>query len=312
MAEKIQPMNAASQVVDDFKLVEGIGPAVEKRLHAAGIQTYAQLARVKPEKLANILEGMIGYSPKRIMEQDWSGQARVLAEQAEQAIPEESHIPVNNSLHYASYTLELLLDRDNQVRRTRAMHVQTRKESSWAGWDADRLHGFLVESGQLQILLPQEMVSVKETRGFELASASSATLEASKPAMALQGVTKIVETRLFSQSGQPLGAMIPCNTPFEVQLMVDLSQVEAPKSERLSYDATIFIKAVGKKVMDVIGEKEDTISAVRSAVIDISSLPLAPGNYRLEALVALRPHSQPKSLKNQLIAMTEGMLLHVF
>jgi len=312
MAEKIQPMHAAGQVVDDFKIVEGIGPAVEKRLHAAGIQTYAQLARVKPEKLANILEGMIGYSPKRIVEQDWSDQARVLAEQAEQAIPEESHKPVNNSLHYASYTLELLLDRDNQVRRTRAMHVQTRQESSWAGWDAGRLHGFLVDSGNLQIALPQETAPGMEAQIFEVAPSSSAILDASKPAVALQGLTKIVETRLLSQLGQPLGAMIPCNTPFEVQLMLDLSQVEVPAGERLSYNATIFMKAMGKKVMDVIGEKEDTIPAVRSAVIDISSQPLAPGDYRLEALVALRPHSQPKSLKNQLMAMTEGMLLHVF
>jgi len=149
MAEKILSEPAASQAVDDFKLVEGIGPAVEKSLHAAGILTYTQLASMKPEKLARLLDGMIGYSPKRIKEQDWSGQARTMANKVGQTFAGENYEGPNNSLHYASYTVELLLDRNNQVRRTRIMHVQTQQETTWAGWNTDRLRGFLVDSGQL-------------------------------------------------------------------------------------------------------------------------------------------------------------------
>lgn len=315
MAERIQPGHAASHIVDDFKLVDGIGPAVEKRLHAAGIQTYIELSRTEPEKLAILLDGMIGYSTKRIEDQDWSGQARVLAEQTEQSIPEEIHEAVNNGLHYASYTLELLIDHDNQVRSTRAMHVQTRQESRWAGWDAERLQSFLVDSGKLQIALSQEAAPTQEEQVPEITASSAETPqtdETSKPEMAMQGITKIIETRLKDQSGQPIGILIPGNSPFEVQLMLDLSQVEVPKGEHLSYDAIIYIKKLGKSGKEIAGGKEGTISADKSTIINVSSKPLDPGDYHLEALVTLRPHSQPRSMKNQLAAMTESMPLHVF
>ena len=315
MAERIQPGHAASQVVDDFKLVDGIGPAVEKRLHAAGIQTYEQLARSEPERLAKLLEGMIGYSTKRIEDQDWSGQAQVLAEQAEEPIPEEIHEAVNNGLHYASYTLELLIDHDNQVHSTRAMHVQTRQESRWAGWDTERLQSFLVDSGKLQIALAQEAASTQEKQVSEIIASSSETSqsgETSSPETALQGIPEIVETRLMDQSGQPIGILIPGSTPFEVQLMLDLSQVKIPKGGQLSYDAIIYIKEMGKRGKEVAGRKEGTISADKSTSINVSSQPLNPGGYHLEALVALRQLSEPKSMKNQLTAMIESMPLHVF
>jgi len=47
-------------------------------------------------------------------------------------------------------------------------------------------------------------------------------------------------------------------------------------------------------------------------VIAVSTQPLTPGDYRLEALVGLYPHSQPKHVKDQLMAMTESTLLHVY
>ena len=40
---------------DDLKVIEGIGPATEKRLNNAGIHTFAELARLKPDELQNIL-----------------------------------------------------------------------------------------------------------------------------------------------------------------------------------------------------------------------------------------------------------------
>lgn len=241
MAEKILSEPAASQAVDDFKLVEGIGPAVEKSLHAAGILTYTQLASMKPEKLARLLDGMIGYSPKRIKEQDWSGQARTMANKVGQTFAGENYEGPNNSLHYASYTVELLLDRNNQVRRTRIMHVQTQQETTWAGWNTDRLRGFLVDSGQLQI--PSELGEAAKTMP---APARKLNHEASRHSIPLRGSTKIAETQLFNQAGQPLGVLIPSYTPFKVHLVLDLSQVDVPKGERLSYDATIYLRKMGK------------------------------------------------------------------
>ncbi|MEL6922979.1 MAG: glutamine synthetase beta-grasp domain-containing protein [Bacteroidota bacterium] len=41
---------------DDLKVVEGIGPKIESLLHAAGIKTYAQLARASQTRLKKVLE----------------------------------------------------------------------------------------------------------------------------------------------------------------------------------------------------------------------------------------------------------------
>lgn len=41
---------------DDLKIVEGIGPRIEELLHAAGINSWAQLSENTPEKLKSILE----------------------------------------------------------------------------------------------------------------------------------------------------------------------------------------------------------------------------------------------------------------
>jgi hypothetical protein len=307
MAENIQSNISTGQAEDNFKLVDGIGPAVENRLHEAGVTTYSQLAGLKPKMMAEILNGMVGYSPKRIKEQDWSGQAYTLAKNVEPSSIEENHESINNSLHYASYTVELLLDRENKVRRTRVLHVQSNQETTWAGWDIGRLRGFLVDSGQLQIITVQEDAAISKS----ISSTKPLKIESSHSAPVLQGTTQIVETRLVNQAGHPLGALIPGNTPFEIQLVLDLSQVEMPKGECLDYNATLYMKKMGNTGRVITGEKNGSLDMAKSAVINVYNQPLAQGDFRMEALVILRPNSQPKHLKNQLMAMSESMVLHV-
>src|SRR5262249_24058024 len=36
---------------DDLKLITGVGPSIERRLHSAGILTYAQLATLSPSEI---------------------------------------------------------------------------------------------------------------------------------------------------------------------------------------------------------------------------------------------------------------------
>jgi len=64
--------------MDDFKLINGIGPAIERRLHEVGVTTFAQLAALSPDALATLVEGA-GVSSGRIVRQDWIGRAGELA-----------------------------------------------------------------------------------------------------------------------------------------------------------------------------------------------------------------------------------------
>ncbi|WP_353718985.1 hypothetical protein [Dyadobacter sp. 676] len=45
----------AAATFDDLKVVEGIGPAIEKLLNESGIRTYVQLSNTSPETIREIL-----------------------------------------------------------------------------------------------------------------------------------------------------------------------------------------------------------------------------------------------------------------
>ena len=61
---------------DDLKVIKGIGPAIEKKLNNAGIQTFAALSQLKAKDLENILGNQI----KRLQdENDLLAQAKKLA-----------------------------------------------------------------------------------------------------------------------------------------------------------------------------------------------------------------------------------------
>jgi|GEM_PF-1276000 len=81
MAGKRSPTtrNAEPPRIDDLKLINGIGPAVEKRLNGVGIFTFAQLAVLSPADIAAAVASLSGLSTERIIKQDWIGQARKLA-----------------------------------------------------------------------------------------------------------------------------------------------------------------------------------------------------------------------------------------
>src|SRR6266704_4484638 len=70
---------AEPPIIDDLKLINGIGPAVEKRLNGVGIFTFVQLAALSPADIAAAVADLAGLSAERIVKQDWIGQSRKLA-----------------------------------------------------------------------------------------------------------------------------------------------------------------------------------------------------------------------------------------
>ena len=63
---------------DDLKIIRGVGPAIERKLNAAGIHTFAALAQLSTAELESIL----GNQVKRLQnENDLIAQAKQLARQ---------------------------------------------------------------------------------------------------------------------------------------------------------------------------------------------------------------------------------------
>jgi predicted flap endonuclease-1-like 5' DNA nuclease len=70
--QEVQPPVASGQ--DDFTRIEGIGPKLSQRLHAANVHTFADLAALPPETAA----GVLGWTSERLLRTRILEQARDL------------------------------------------------------------------------------------------------------------------------------------------------------------------------------------------------------------------------------------------
>ena len=59
---------------DDLKAIVGVGPFLEKKLHAIGIYTFRQVANFTKEDVAKVND-IIEFFPGRIERDDWVGQS---------------------------------------------------------------------------------------------------------------------------------------------------------------------------------------------------------------------------------------------
>ena len=161
---------------DDFKRITGIGPAIEHRLHEAGILTFAHLAAMSPAELADHLDDMAGMSASRIAQQEWAAQARDLVPTDEAVVEQTADAP-GNGQHYATFNIELLFDNENNVRRTRSVYIQGREEEVWAGWDRQRLMAFMEQQSGLEVETSEEREQAGRKARDETAAAHRAQLE---------------------------------------------------------------------------------------------------------------------------------------
>ncbi|MFN8445794.1 MAG: polymer-forming cytoskeletal protein [Caldilineaceae bacterium] len=74
-AEPYQSIAMAATTADDFTAIKGIGQVLDRRLKEAGILTFAQLADLAPERMAEIFDRPLTW----ILEDDIPGQARYFA-----------------------------------------------------------------------------------------------------------------------------------------------------------------------------------------------------------------------------------------
>ena len=164
------PSENSKMSADDFKKINGIGPAIERRLHDSGIQTYAQLASKTPDELFKIFENRAGMSADRINQQDWIGQAQKLVQQKPVTKNRDSVKAPGNGQHYAAFTIKLLLDKRNNVRSTTIAQVG-KDQQKWAGWDEEKIISFIVQQGGLNQSLPKpKQETIEKSQGNDTPS----------------------------------------------------------------------------------------------------------------------------------------------
>ena len=71
---------AGEDTKEDLKMINGLGPASEKKLNKLGIYTYAQMANMTNEDY-DVVADLTSISKTTILDQDWAGQAKKLMEE---------------------------------------------------------------------------------------------------------------------------------------------------------------------------------------------------------------------------------------
>jgi hypothetical protein len=165
---------------DDFTRLAGIGQALDRRLHQAGVSGYADLAALTPEKVASLLANGAAISPERIRNEDWIGQAAKFTEQtsgprasvakeevaeedaattagqgAPARSPEEPAPSRGAGRRYESFVVRILLhDVDGRIVSTTVQHVGSGTEHRWPGLDKQGLLEFISSYGSQATAVP--------------------------------------------------------------------------------------------------------------------------------------------------------------
>lgn len=275
---------------DDLKLIHGIGTVLEERLHAAGIHTYAQLAAMTPEMIASALGNVIGLTIKRIVDQDWIGQAREFAQHNQL----NSDGAKTGHQHYATFTVEVLLDENNTVRRTRAVFIQSKKEGAWAGWDEKRLLEFISQEANMQ-KIPQ----------VERNEFTSTTVREEPQLPTIGGNPRLMPARITGHESHILRK----DEPFEITLPFDLTDVSLSDCREIDFSLSLNAKALGAGSRSELGKAIGRFALSQENNVTLKCPGLKEGFYRIRVDLALHtPSIAPEANAVQVTALDGGLL----
>lgn len=317
MARKPSPThkNAKPPRIEDLKLIHGIGPEIEKKLNGVGIYTFAQLTAMLPADISAAVAGLAGASTDRIIKQDWIGQARKLATSSISTEAQlGSEIPMEPQ-HLSTFTLELLLDKDNDVRRSHITHIESGEEDAWDSWQDRRLVNFLVHRAGLNVPLLEPIasdVAAKEPlppAAAEPALAVPVVVAATAP---LGGVLRISEVEVVSAESPGPQKLLHYGQPFEVHVTLDLSDVIVFEDTPLSYKISVYGKSVEGHPCQTVGEISGISKPIDSVTLNVRGTTPPTGIYRLQTLATLRVATIEPMTSTELKAMTESNLLLIF
>jgi hypothetical protein len=288
-----------SQAADDFKSIKGIGPAFARRLHAAGIRTYAQLASLSPAKIAALVAGP---SAEQIAKQDWVGQARKLALRQKPGKRRTSEPILPGGLHRVNFRVELVLTEDNAVHHTNVTHIQSGGKDTWAGWQPNRLTDFLVQHAGLRHPPPEPVPPVAMTVEPTISTVITN----------LTGTLRLRNAEIVAvDAGSPPEA-VRVGRPFNVLVTLDLGDVTAPSNATLAFIVYLYAKTLGRGTRQIVAEAHGTLSNSDTITVPVRGTTLTQGLYLLKVIVTLALQSVEPSAAPDLIAVEEIGLLQIY
>lgn len=288
---------SADQTGDDFQKIAGIGQAIERRLHEAGILTYQDLAARSPEQIAARLTDVAGLSSARITNQDWTGQAGRLAGSAPPPLPSEP------DQTYASFHIELLLDVDGSVRRTKVRHLKSGQDEAWPGWDEGRLIALLRD--HIPLLAPRQPAeapgppssATPPTDQPEAAAPSGSEMETVQLPVSLPSSFLRIENLGLTREGQRSHRYAP-DEPTSIGFTLHVTSASALQTAAFDFTADVTASSeLGDNQRQLLGTAQGAVRAGEPLPVELAGPPLPRGLYRLEATVAIYPADHTRDSK---------------
>ena len=268
MRDSHNPMaDPSRRAPDDLQKITGIGAAVAARLADAGVTTYRELACHAPQRLAALTR----VPTAKIVSQDWAGQARRLADSA-LTEPEGQQ-------KYATFHVELLVDADNTVRRTKTRHFQTDTEECWPGWDDQRLIAVIRRKAALDALAARPPLPGPS------GPPAPPPIRADGPSPAEEGTMGT-----FRVAGQPTAVRLT----FRVGPGLDAGDLDRAGPGLDAGDVDYLVEVAARSLADGQGHPlapaDGTAVAGRPVTLELAGPPLPAGIHRLEATVTVYGH----------------------
>jgi hypothetical protein len=170
------------------------------------------------------------------------------------------------------------------------MHMQSGGEEIWDGWAEQRLIHFFVQRANLS-LPAVEAQAAATVAAAPQAVVAETTLPAAvaEPAATaeLKGQARVQELETVQASESLPSRALRSGQPFDLRLLLDLSEIKAPKDVPLNYTATIYAKGLDTQWNQTVGETQGTAKPAEQVTLKFEGAELPQGVYRLQAAVTL-------------------------
>ena len=184
--------------------------------------------------------------------------------------------------HYASFTMELLLDEANSVRRTRVVHVQGGESGTWSGWDPAYLMDFVVQHAELHIEASEPATSPGSEPASETTGPNRLPLQSRWPSC--PGTCTCAKFTVWPSGGDCPCNLMPHDQPFCARVALDLADVLAPSGMTLDYAAMIYARSLSGRGRHLVGEARGSVTMpAQEIVLHVDGVGLAEDVYRLQA-----------------------------
>ena len=257
---------------------------------------------LSPADIAEAVSSVIGLSAQQISAQDWIGQAHKLALQAAESKHQRTAVNAENlleavpvkdepyknvqtpatPLHDAIFTVEFSLNSDSTVRATHVLHIQTRHEMTWEGWQDTALLDFFALYGRLKLLQNESPPPV--TKEIDAAQATALPTDVKREPVYTLNLQKL---EILPHGADHHRHILLSEQLFDARLTLDWDMT-ALTADPLDYTVSLFAKKLGVQgYRGCIGEARGTVAPAKSAIIKVEGMTLPQGTYRLDAHLIL-------------------------